>query len=83
MKRKRPWKNRHLLKEVLMSDGFKLTFWMYEWEDDVALKLDHKFCVRMLKKNPAGRVLLTEQIGVRVDNWSRFISEINSLSINV
>ena len=81
-KRKKPWKNRCLLNEILMSDGFKLTFWLYEWNDDVALRLGHNSCVRLLKKNPAGRVLLTEQIGIRVDNWSRFIDEINSLEIN-
>jgi hypothetical protein len=83
LKRKRPWKNRLLLKEILMSDGFKLTFWLYEWNDDVASRLGHNSCVRMLKKNPEGRVLLTEQIGIRVDNWNKFINEINKLEIKV
>jgi hypothetical protein len=81
IKRKKPWKRRTLLKEIIMSDGFKLTFWVYEWNDDVALRLGHSSCIRILKHNPAGRFLLTEQIGIRVDNWSKFIDELNSLQI--
>lgn len=81
MKRKRPWKNRKLLKEVTMSDGFKLTFWLYEWNDDVALKLDHRFCVRIRKLKPDGHTLLTEQIGIRVDNWDAFVDTVTKLVI--
>jgi hypothetical protein len=64
-----------------MSDGFKLEFWRYEWNDDVATKLNHKSCIRMLKKNPAGRFLFTEQIGIREDNWTVFLDTIKSLKI--
>jgi hypothetical protein len=81
MQRKRAWKNRALLKEITMSDGFKLEFWRYEWNDDVAIKLDHTCCIRMLKKNPAGRFLFTEQIGIRADNLSFFLDAIKGLKI--
>lgn len=81
MKRERPWKNRKLLNEVIMSDGFKLTFWLYEWNDNVASKLGHQFCVRILKLKPDGHNLLTEQIGVRVDNWNTFLDTVNRLKI--
>jgi len=82
MKKKRPWKNRKLLKEVTMPDGFKLTFWLYEWNDDVASKLKHCFCVRIRKLNPHGRPLLTEQIGIRVDNWNDFLNTVTKLKLN-
>jgi len=82
MKRKRAWKDRRLLKEIIMSDGFKLTFWLYNWNDDVALKLGHRSCVRILKLKPDGHVLLTEQIGVRVDNWHTFVDAVNKLNID-
>jgi len=82
MKNKQPWKNRQLLKEVTMSDGFKLTFWLYEWNDDVALKLKHRFCVRIRKLKPDGHSLLTEQIGIRKDNWNTFIDTVNKLKID-
>ena len=82
MKRKRPWKSRTLLKEIVMSDGFKITFWLYEWNDDVALRLGHNSCVRILKHNPAGRFLLTEQIGIRVDNWRKFVDGLDKLQIS-
>jgi len=81
MKKERPWKNRKLLNEVTMPDGFKLTFWLYEWNDDVASKLNHRFCVRIRKLNPEGRPLQYEQIGVRVDNWNTFIDIVNKLKI--
>jgi len=81
MKKERAWKSRRLLNEITMSDGFKLTFWVYEWNDDVALKLGHRFCVRILKLKPDGHNLLTEQIGIRVDNWSTFVDAINKLNI--
>jgi len=81
MKKKRSWKDRRLLKEIVMSDGFKLTFWLYEWNDDVALKLGHRLCVRMIKLKPDGHVLLTEQIGIRVDNWTHFIETIAELKV--
>lgn len=64
-----------------MSDGFKLSFWLYEWNDDVAVRLGHNCCVRILKHNPAGRFLLTEQIGIRVDNWSKFVEGLTGLKI--
>lgn len=78
-KKKKPWKNRTLLKETIMSDGFKLGFWLYEWDNEVALKLGHDFCLRIRKLRPDGHVLMTEQIGIRVDNWSNFIDAINDL----
>jgi len=81
MKKIRPWKDRRLLKEVTMPDGFKLTFWLYEWNDDVALRLKHRYCVRIIKLNPEGRPLLTEQIGVRIDNWKTFLDTVNKLKI--
>lgn len=80
-KKKRAWKNRTHLKETVMSDGFKLGFWLYEWNDDVALKLGHDYCVRILKRRPDGHVLMTEQIGIRVDNWSNFLDVINNLRL--
>jgi hypothetical protein len=81
MKKIRPWKNRKLLGEVMMTDGFRLTFWLYEWNDDVAAKLKHRYCVRIRKLNPKGLPLLTEQIGVRVDNWKTFLGTVNKLDI--
>lgn len=81
MKKERPWKNRKLLKETSMPDGFKLTFWLYEWNDDVALRLKHRHCVGIIKLNPAGRPLLTEQIGVRIDDWKTFLDIVNKLKI--
>jgi len=81
MKKEKPWKNRKLLKEITMPDGFKLTFWLYEWNDDVALRLKHRYCVRIRKLNPEGRPLLTEQIGVRIDNWNTFLDTVNKLKI--
>jgi hypothetical protein len=80
-KKKRSWKNRTLLKETVMSDGFKLGFWLYEWNDDVALKLGHDCCLRILKRKPDGHVLMTEQIGIRVDNWPNFVDVINGLRL--
>jgi hypothetical protein len=82
IKKKKAWKDRRLLKEAIMSDGFKLTFWLYEWNDDVALRLGHRFCVRIIKLKPDGHVLLTEQIGIRVDNWDAFIDAVNKLVID-
>src|SRR4030067_2781467 len=35
LKRTKPWKSRTLLKEIVMSDGFKITFWLYELNDEV------------------------------------------------
>ncbi len=81
VKKDRSWKNRTLLQEIIMSDGFRLGFWLYEWKDDVASKLGHKNCIRMLKKKPDGHVLMTEQIGIRVDNWQTFLSTINNLDL--
>jgi len=81
MKKERPWKDRKLLGKATMSDGFKLTFWLYEWNDDIALRLDHRFCVRIRKLTPNDRPLLTEQIGIRVDNWNTFIDAVNKLKI--
>jgi hypothetical protein len=82
MQRKRAWKNRELLKEIIMSDGFKIEFWRYEWNDDVATRLKHNSCIRMLKKNPEGRFLFTEQIGIRLDNWSTFSEALKNLKID-
>jgi hypothetical protein len=82
MRKERPWRNRRLLKEVAMPDGFKLTFWLYEWNDSVAAKLKHRFCVRIRKLNPKGLPLLTEQIGIRIDTWDTFIGEIRKLEID-
>jgi hypothetical protein len=65
-----------------MPDGFKIAFWLYEWNEEVAVKLSHRFCVRMLKMNPNGRFLFTEQIGVRVENWENFVQAINSLKVS-
>jgi len=79
MKREKAWKSRTLLNEITMSDGFRLTFWIYEWNDDVALRLKHRYCVRIRKLNPNGFPLLTEQIGVRVDNWNAFLDIVNRL----
>ena len=79
MRKERPWKDRKLLKEVTMSDGFKLTFWLYEWNDEVASKLKHRYCVRIRKLNPIGLPLLTEQIGVRIDNWEAFLDSVTRL----
>lgn len=82
MKWKKAWKDRKLLKEITMSDGFRLIFWLYEWNDDVASKLGHHSCIRITKRKPDGHVLLTEQIGIRVDNWSSFLEALNKLEIN-
>jgi len=79
MKKERPWKSRWLLKEVAMPDQFKLTFWLYEWNDDVALRLKHRYCVRIRKLSPIGHPILTEQIGVRVDNWNTFLDTTGKL----
>lgn len=81
-KKKKAWKNRILLKEIIMSDGFKLGFWLYEWNDEVVSKLGHDRCLRILKRKPDGHVLMTEQIGIRVDNWSTFVKVINGLRIS-
>jgi hypothetical protein len=81
MPKKKAWKSRTLLKEITMSDGFRLGFWLYEWNDDVAVKLGHDRCLRILKRKPDGHVLMTEQIGIRVDNWSNFVDIINRLSL--
>jgi hypothetical protein len=62
-----------------MPDGFKITFWLYEWNDDVAIKLSHRYCIRILKTNPQGRFLFTEQIGIRQENWVEFVKAINAL----
>lgn len=80
-RKKRAWKNRTLLKETVMSDGFRLGFWLYEWNDDVALKLGHEHCLRILKRKPDGHVLMTEQIGIRVDNWSSFLDTLSNLQL--
>jgi hypothetical protein len=64
-----------------MPDGFKITFWLYEWNEDVATKLGHRFCVRMLKSNPSGRFLFTEQLGVRSEDWKTFADTIKRLAI--
>lgn len=80
-KKKKPWKNRTLLKETIMTDGFRLGFWLYEWDDEVALKLGHDRCLRIRKLRSDGHVLMTEQIGIRVDNWSNFVDAINELNI--
>jgi hypothetical protein len=81
--RKRPWKTRKLLSELEMPDGFRIAFWLYEWNEEVALKLNHQFCVRMLKMNPKGRFIFTEQIGVRLENWENFVKAINNLKANL
>jgi len=80
-KRKRAWKTRKQLSEITMPDGFKTTFWLYEWNEEVAQKLDHRFCIRILKFNPSGRFLFTEQLGIRKDNWEKFVKAINQLTI--
>jgi hypothetical protein len=77
----RPWKTRRQLSEILMPDGFKITFWLYEWKEEVASRLGHQFCVRILKFNPNGRFIFTEQIGVRTENWESFVKAINCLEI--
>jgi len=79
MKKEQAWKSRWLLKEITMPDGFKLTFWLYEWNDDVALRFKHRYCVRIRKLNPKGFPLLTEQIGIRADNWNEFLDSANKL----
>lgn len=80
MKKECPWKERKLLKEVTMPDGFKLTFWLYTWNDDVASKLNHRFCIRIRKFNPLGRHIMSEQIGIRLDTWDTFIETVNKLT---
>ena len=79
--RKRAWKSRKQLSEIVMPDGYKTSFWLYEWTEETALKLNHRFCIRILKFSPSGHFLFTEQIGVRKDNWDKFVEAINQLSI--
>jgi hypothetical protein len=79
--RKRAWKSRKQLSEIIMQDGYKTSFWLYEWNEETALKLNHRFCIRILKFNPGGRFLFTEQIGVRKDNWEKFVQAINQIAI--
>jgi hypothetical protein len=77
--KQRPWKNRKPLSELTMPDGYKITFWLYEWNETVSQKLGHRFCIRILKTNPQGRFLFTEQIGIRHENWEEFVKAINAL----
>ncbi len=65
-----------------MPDGYKIVFWLYEWNEEVAAKLGHQYCIRMLKSNPEGRFLFTEQIGVRLENWKMFLEAINDLKMD-
>ncbi len=64
-----------------MSDSFKVTFWRCEWHEDVAAKLGHKSCIRILKFKPDCRFIFAEQIGIRIDNWRNFVDEIRGLEI--
>jgi hypothetical protein len=77
--RERPWINRKYLQELTMPDGYKITFWRYEWSEKVANELGHRFCIRLLKTNPQGRFIFTEQIGIRQENWEDFAQAINDL----